>query len=151
MSRQDSGNDRLALAVAAGVLAILAREARARLLELDLRLQPMRQVIDAFERSYGPDAQPADHPQDFANLVARPGAGHLRERDIQLLLEASVAEADHDGALGDALDDLDAARDATGKASDRGGEPGLLTWVGVTKEQYVAAVDTALRHQSQSR
>jgi hypothetical protein len=83
----------------------------------------MRQVIDAFEGSYGPDAQPADHPQDFANLVARHEAGHLREREVHLLLEASVEEADHDDVLGDALDDLNAALDASGEASDRG-EPG---------------------------
>jgi hypothetical protein len=138
--------DRLALAVAAGVTAILAREAEARQIALDRRLQPMRDVIDALERLHGPDAQPLEHPRDFANLVARHGAVHLRERDVQLLQAAMIESADRDCALSEALDDLGAARDASGEAGRQDDERSLLAWVGVSREQFLAAVETALGH-----
>ena len=146
MDWHTSHTDRLALAVAASVTTILARDAEARRRALDRRLQPMREVIDGLERLHGPDAQPLDHPSDFADLVARHGADHLRERDVQLLQAAMVESADCDCALGEALGDLAAARDASGEASLQHEERSLLAWVGVSKEQFLAVVEAALRH-----
>ena len=146
MSPHTSHTDRLALAVTASVTAILAREAEARQSALDRHLQPMRDVIDALERLHGPDAQPLDHPRDFADLVARHGAEHLSERDVQLLQAAMTERADRDCALGEALDDLAAAREASGEAGRQYDERSLLAWVGVSKEQFRAVVQTALRH-----
>jgi hypothetical protein len=108
----------------------------------------MREVIDGLERLHGPDAQPLDHPSAFADLVARHGAEHLRERDIQLLQTALVESADCDCALGEALDDLAAAREASGEAGRQDDESSLLAWVGVSREQFLAVVETALRHPS---
>jgi hypothetical protein len=143
-----SQTDRLALAIAASVAAILAREAESRHSLLDRRLQPMREVIDALERLHGPDAHPLDYPCDFADLVARHGAAHLRERDVQLLQAAMVEGADRDCALGQALEDLAAARESSGEVVQQYDERSLLAWVGVSKEQFLAAVETALRRRS---
>jgi len=143
--------DRLALAVAAGVTAILAREAEARQIALDRRLQPMRAVIDALERQYGPDVQPLDHPGDFVDLVARHGADHLRARDVQLLHAALIEKSDRDCARNEALDNLDDAREASGgESAEQSDERALLAWVGVSKEQFQSAVETALRDPSRS-
>jgi hypothetical protein len=146
MDWRTSHTDRLALAVAARVTTILAQDAEARQSALDRRLQPMREVIDSLERLHGPDAQPLDHPSDFADLVVRHGAEHLRERDVRLLQAAMVESADCDCALGEALDDLAAAREASGDAGRQYDERSLLAWVGVSKEQFLAVVEAALRH-----
>jgi hypothetical protein len=143
--------DRLALAVAAGVTAILAREAEARQIALDRRLQPMRAVIDALERLYGPDVQPLDHPGAFVDLVARHGADHLRARDVQLLHAAVIEKSDRDCARNEALDNLDDAREASGESAAQTDERALLAWIGVSKEQFQAAVETALRHPDWDR
>jgi hypothetical protein len=148
MSRHTSHTDRLALAVAASVTTILARVADGRQSALDRRLQPMREVIDGMERLHGPDAEPLDHPCDFADLVARHGAEHLRERDIRLLQAAMAESADRHCALGDALDYLAEARVASGEAGRQDDESSLLAWVGVSREQFLAVVETALRHPS---
>jgi hypothetical protein len=147
MDQHTSHTDRLALAVAASVTTILAREAASRQNTLDRRLQPMREVIDNLERLHGPNAQPLDHPSDFADLVVRHGADHLRERDVQLLQAAMVESADCDCALGEALDDLAVAREASGDAGRQYDERSLLAWVGVTREQFLAVVEAALRHR----
>ena len=148
MDRHTSHTDRMALAVAASVTTIFARDAEARHSALDRRLQPMRAVIDELERLHGPDAQPLNHPSEFADLVARHGAEHLRERDVQLLQAAMVESADCDCALGEALDDLAAAREASGEAGLQYDERSLLAWVGVSKEHFLAVVEAALRHPS---
>ena len=150
MDLHASHADRLALAVTASVTAILAREAEARESALDRRLQPMREVIDALEGLHGPGAQPLDHPRDFADLVARHGADHVRERDVQLLQAAMAESADRDCALGEAIDDLAAAREASGESGRPYDESSLLAWVGVSKEQFRAVVETALRHPTLS-
>ena len=147
MVRRTSHTDRLALAVAASVTAILARVAEGRQSALDRRLQPMREVIDGLERLHGPDAEPLDHPCDFADLVARHGAEHLRERDVRLLQAAMAESADRHCALGEALDDLAAAREDSGEPGQQYDERSLLAWVGVSKEQFLAGVETALRHR----
>lgn len=146
MGLHTTNTGRLALLVAAGVTAILAREAEARQRALDRRLRPMRAVIDALERLHGPDALPLDHPCDFADLVTRHGADHLRERDVQLLQAAMIECADRNCAHSEALDNLAAAREAGGEGDRRFDERSLLAWVGVSKEQFQAAVETALRH-----
>ena len=148
MSLHTSHTDRLALAVTASVTAILAREAEARQSALDRRLQPLREVIDGLERLHGPNVQPLDHPRDIADLVARHGANHLRERDVQLLQAAMVESADRDCALSEALDDLAAAREDSGEAGHQYDERSLLAWVGVSKEQFLAVVEAALRRPS---
>jgi len=145
MGLQTRRPDRLALAVAAAVTAILAREAGVWQLALDRRLQPMRAVIDELERLYGPDVQPLDHPNDFADLVTRHGADHLRERDVRLLQAALIEKGDRDCAFNEALDNLDDAREASGESTERRDERALLVWVGVSKAQFLAAVETALR------
>lgn len=150
MGLYTSHADRLALAVTASVTAILAQAAEARQNALDRRLQPMREVIDALEDLHGPDARPLDHPGDFADLVARHGADHLRERDVQLLQAATAERADRDCALGEALDDLAAARAASGEVGRQYDDGSLLAWVGVSKEQFQAVVDMALRRPSPS-
>jgi hypothetical protein len=104
-------------------------------------------VIDALERLHGLDVQPLDHPRDFADLVAEHGADHLRERDVQLLQAAMVERADRDCALGEALDDLAVAREASGEAGQKD-DAGLLAWVGVSREEFLAVVETALRRSS---
>jgi hypothetical protein len=147
MGLHTSHTDRLTLAVAASVTAILAREAEARQSMLDRRLQPMRDVIDALERLHGPDVEPLDHPGDFAALVAEYGAEHLRERDVRLLQAAIVESADRDCALGEALDDLAAAREDSREAGQQYDERSLLAWVGVSKQQFRTLVETALRHR----
>jgi hypothetical protein len=144
MGLHTSHTDRLALAVAASVTGILAREAEARQSMLDRRLRPMREVIDALERLHGSDVEPLDHPSDFADLVARHGAQHLRERDVRLLQAAMVDSAGRNCALGEALDDLAAARECSGEPGRQYDERGLLAWVGVSKEQFLALVATAL-------
>lgn len=150
MGLHTSNIDRLALLVTAEVTAILARDAEARQSALDRRLQPMRDVIDAFERLYGADAQPLDHPRDFADLVARHGADHLRQRDVRLLQAAMAESADRCCAHSNALDDLATARDASGEAGRQFDERSLLAWVGVSKGQFLAAVELALRHSPRS-
>ena len=144
MSEQSTAVNRLALAVAVEVTAILAREAETRQEELDRRLQPMRQVIDALEYRYGPNVHPLEHPGDFADLIVRHQAGHLRERDVQMLAESIDETLDRDDALSQAIGDLDDARDDAGETE-------LLAWVGVSRQQFMAAVDTALRRQAQFR
>jgi hypothetical protein len=126
---------RLTLAVAIVVTAIRAREAGARQLALDQHLQPMRHVIEDFERLHGRDAQPLDHPQDFADLVAARGAAHLRERDVQLVEEAVAEKMSSEGALFEALADLNEARGEDGEPGDGTGVQGLLTWVGVSQSE----------------
>jgi hypothetical protein len=148
VGQHTSHTDRLALAVTASVTAILAREAEARQSALDRRLQPMRRVIDALEYLHGLDVQPLDHPRDFADLVAQHGADHLRERDVRLLQVAMVERADLECALGEALDDLAAAREDSGEAGHPYDESSLLAWVGVSKEQFRAVVETAVRRSS---
>lgn len=145
MGQHPSHTDRLALAVTASVTANLAREAEARQSALDRRLQPMRRVIDALERLHGPDVQPLDHPRVFADLVTEHGADHLRERDVQLLQAAMIERADRDSALGESLDALAVAREASGAAGRGDDETSLLAWVGVSREQFLAVVEMALR------
>ena len=146
MGLHTSHTDRLALLVTAGVTAILARDAETRQSALDKRLRPMRAVIDGLERLHGPDAQPMDHPNDFASLVAQHGAHHLRERDVQLLQAAMVECIDRACAHSDALDDLVAAREASGETGQRFDGSGLLAWAGVSRERFLAEIETALRH-----
>jgi hypothetical protein len=98
----------------------------------------------------GPEARPADHPRDFADLIARHGAGRLRERAVQLLHPAIIEQSDGDGAHIHALDDLDAARAAASDEGDGGGEQELPSWVGVSKRQRFEAVNTPLRRRPRS-
>lgn len=136
--------DRLALLVAAGVAAVRAQEAESRQIELDRRLQPMRDVIDVLERRHGPDVLPLDHPSELADLVARHGAAQLRERDVRLLQAATVERAERECARNEALDDLAAAHESSGGAGRPHDESSLLDWAGVSREQYLASVETAL-------
>ena len=150
MSAKEGGVDRLALAVAAEVTAVLARAAEARRLALDRRLRPMRHVIDEFERRHGLDAQPGDYPTEFAELVARHRAGHLREHDVRLLHAAIIEGADRDCERFEALADLDEAGGLGGVTADGQGTMSLPAWAGVSKEQFSAAVNTALRSRPRS-
>lgn len=146
MGRHASHTDGLALAVAASVTSIHAREAEARQRVLDRCLHPMREVTAALNRLHGPDAQPLDHRRDFASLDTEHGAEHLRERDVQQLQAAMVESADRDCARGEALDDLAAAREASSEAVRLYDETSMLAWVGMSREQFLAVVEMALRH-----
>jgi hypothetical protein len=149
MNPQISREDRLALAVTAAVSAVRVHAADARCVDLDRQLRPMRNVIEDFEQRYGPDVVPADHPGEFADLVARHGASHLRERDIQILHAALADKTDRDDVLRAALADLDEARAASGDSAGRGDVGELLSWIGASREHVLEALNAALRDASQ--